>query len=202
MAPPPAHPKVIPYVDHVFSFFYADNKIWFRHYQIVEKDVAKLLGRGGITTGEAAPGSSSDPVLVEVGPRFVLDPIRIFQGSFSGTTIWKNHQFVPPSAVCTSLFSNTLTIYTFELFIFFTSLHIYSLSYLFFTTHHYNILLTLSTSFIRFLLHIFLQIRRRIRQQQGARYANRLNATRQAKERRKLYQPIIHPVEEVFYEDD
>ena len=100
MAPPPTHPKVIPYVDHVFSFFFEDNKIWFRHYQIVEKDVAKLLGRGGISTGDEIAPNASDPILVEVGPRFVLDPVRIFEGTFGGRTLWKNKQYVSPSQVC------------------------------------------------------------------------------------------------------
>jgi len=28
--------------------------------------------------------------LVEIGPRFVLTPIRIFEGAFSGTTVYSN----------------------------------------------------------------------------------------------------------------
>ena len=100
MAPPPAHPKVIPYVDHVYSFFYADDKIWFRHYQIVEKEVVKQLGRGGIITGDEVTPSAADPVLVEVGPRFVFDPIRIFKDSFGGKTLWKNKKYVSPANVC------------------------------------------------------------------------------------------------------
>lgn len=104
LAPPQAHPKVIPYVDHVFSFFYADYKIWFRHYQIVEKEVANLLGKGGITVGDDSVSTSDDPILVEVGPRFVLDPIRIFDETFSGKTIWKNRKYVSPSKVYFILF--------------------------------------------------------------------------------------------------
>ena len=99
MAPPPAHPKVIPYVDHVYSFFYADDKIWFRHYQIVEKEVAKQLGRGGIITGDEITSAAQDPILVEVGPRFVFDPVRIFQDSFAGKTLWKNKKYVSPAYV-------------------------------------------------------------------------------------------------------
>ena len=31
---PKGHPKVKPFIDHVFSFFIADNRIWFRNYQV------------------------------------------------------------------------------------------------------------------------------------------------------------------------
>ena len=87
-------------MDHVYSFFYADDKIWFRHYQIVEKEVAKQLGRGGIITGDEITSAAQDPILVEVGPRFVFDPVRIFQDSFAGKTIWKNKKYVSPAHVC------------------------------------------------------------------------------------------------------
>lgn len=35
--------------------------------------------------------------LMEIGPRFVLNPIRIFLGSFGGPTLWKNTQYVSPN---------------------------------------------------------------------------------------------------------
>ena len=35
--------------------------------------------------------------LVEIGPRFVLEPIRIFRGSFGGQTVYKNDEFVSPN---------------------------------------------------------------------------------------------------------
>jgi ribosome biogenesis protein BRX1 len=41
-APPSRHPKLIPYVDHVYSFFYADEKIWFRHYQVFPVSLPSL----------------------------------------------------------------------------------------------------------------------------------------------------------------
>ena len=37
--------------------------------------------------------------LVEIGPRFVLNPIRIFRGSFGGQTLYQNEQFVSPNAI-------------------------------------------------------------------------------------------------------
>uniref|UniRef100_A0A8C2XHI4 Ribosome biogenesis protein BRX1 homolog n=1 Tax=Cyclopterus lumpus TaxID=8103 RepID=A0A8C2XHI4_CYCLU len=72
---PRYHPKSQPFVDHVFTFTIADNRIWFRNYQIMEEDAA----------------------LVEVGPRFVLNLIKIFQGSFGGPTLFENQGFQSPN---------------------------------------------------------------------------------------------------------
>jgi len=69
------HPKSQPFIDHVITFSVLDNRIWFRNFQIMEED-----------------GS-----VVEIGPRFTLNPIRIFDGSFIGQTIWKNPSYVPPN---------------------------------------------------------------------------------------------------------
>jgi len=79
---PKGHPKVKPFVDHVISFFIADNRIWFRNYQIVLEDEDK---------------KAIEPMMVEIGPRFVLNPIRIFQNSFSGATLWENPDYVSPN---------------------------------------------------------------------------------------------------------
>merc|ERR1712179_268218 len=72
---PNHHPKSQPFFDHVFTFSIVDNKVWFRNYQILEE------------TGS----------LAEIGPRMVLNPIRIFEGSFSGQTLWENSTYVTPS---------------------------------------------------------------------------------------------------------
>jgi ribosome biogenesis protein BRX1 len=90
-ATPRGHPKSQPFHDHVLSFGYADGKVWVRHYQIVDKAVdaraaAKLLEEGEQPT-----------VLVEVGPRFVLDIVRVFSGSMGGSTLWQNSGYVPPN---------------------------------------------------------------------------------------------------------
>ncbi|KAJ3605620.1 hypothetical protein NHX12_027665 [Muraenolepis orangiensis] len=74
-ATPHYHPKSQPFVDHVFTFSLADNRIWFRNYQIIEEDGA----------------------LVEIGPRFVLNLIKIFQGSFGGPTLYENPYFQSPN---------------------------------------------------------------------------------------------------------
>ncbi|KAM7368886.1 hypothetical protein PAMP_013190 [Pampus punctatissimus] len=72
---PRYHPKSQPFVDHVITFTIADNRIWFRNYQIIEEDAS----------------------LVEIGPRFVLNLIKIFQGSFGGPTLFENPYFQSPN---------------------------------------------------------------------------------------------------------
>uniref|UniRef100_A0AAY4DIF2 Ribosome biogenesis protein BRX1 homolog n=1 Tax=Denticeps clupeoides TaxID=299321 RepID=A0AAY4DIF2_9TELE len=72
---PQYHPKSQPFVDHVFTFTITDNRIWFRNYQIIEEDAS----------------------LVEIGPRFVLNLIKIFQGSFGGPTLYENPHFQSPN---------------------------------------------------------------------------------------------------------
>eukprot|EP00124_Ichthyophonus_hoferi_P002297 Ihof_evm8s150 gene=Ihof_evmTU8s150 len=75
------HPKSKPFFDHVLSFSIVEDRIWFRNYQVVETG----LGRNRETT------------LVEVGPRFVLNLIRIFNGSFSGATLYENPEYTSPN---------------------------------------------------------------------------------------------------------
>ncbi|XP_073477064.1 ribosome biogenesis protein BRX1 homolog [Aquarana catesbeiana] len=72
---PRYHPKSQPFVDHVFTFSIADKRIWFRNYQIIEEDAS----------------------LVEIGPRFVLNLIKIFQGSFGGPTLYENPHYQSPN---------------------------------------------------------------------------------------------------------
>jgi len=78
------HPKSKPFHDHVMSFHYEDSKIWFRHYQ-----VSPMTG-----DDENEPGRQ---LLTEIGPRFVLDPIRIMDGSFGGKTIYLNEEYSTPT---------------------------------------------------------------------------------------------------------
>lgn len=72
---PHNHPKSQPFFDHVYTFTLLDKRIWFRNYQILEED-----------------GS-----LAEVGPRFVLNLVKIFDGSFGGTVIYSNPNYVSPN---------------------------------------------------------------------------------------------------------
>jgi hypothetical protein len=53
-----------------------------RNYQIIYKSEKK---------------DDKDSHLVEIGPRMVLIPIRIFAGSFGGATLYQNLGFVSPN---------------------------------------------------------------------------------------------------------
>ncbi|CAJ0628243.1 15082_t:CDS:2 [Entrophospora sp. SA101] len=66
-----------PFIDHVISFTIADNRIWFRNFQITEKD----------PTHPNKKPNEKDISLLEIGPRFVMNLIRIFEGSFNGATL-------------------------------------------------------------------------------------------------------------------
>ena len=35
--------------------------------------------------------------LIEIGPRFSLNPIKIFDGSMGGDTLWQNPNFITPT---------------------------------------------------------------------------------------------------------
>ncbi|EJU04287.1 Brix-domain-containing protein [Dacryopinax primogenitus] len=83
---PPSARRTKPFIDHILTFSLVDDKIWFRNFQILEKD----------PENPSAPPKTS---LVEIGPRFVLTPIRIFEGAFAGATVFSNPEFVSPAAV-------------------------------------------------------------------------------------------------------
>ncbi|KAN0077185.1 Brix domain containing protein [Tylopilus felleus] len=82
---PPLARRAKPFIDHVLTFSILDNKIWFRNFQIFEKDPQQ-------------PNGSQNTSLVEIGPRFVLTPIRIFEGAFGGATVYSNPEFITPTA--------------------------------------------------------------------------------------------------------
>lgn len=73
---PRYHPKSKPFVDHILCFYFLDDHIWFRNYQIV--------------AGEGAPS------LLEVGPRFTMHPVAIFNGCCQGSVLWRNPNAVAP----------------------------------------------------------------------------------------------------------
>ncbi|KAI3457483.1 hypothetical protein Pfo_014146 [Paulownia fortunei] len=85
---PKGHRKSKPYHDHIFVFSIADDHIWFRNYQILcPHSGAKKLDRGDL----------EKMTLVEVGPRFCLNPIKVFGGSFGGPTLYENPFYVSPN---------------------------------------------------------------------------------------------------------
>lgn len=72
---PNRHPKSQPFFDHVYTFTILDNRVWFRNFQILSEDGA----------------------LAEVGPRFVLNPVKMFSGSFTGVPLWENPHYRSPA---------------------------------------------------------------------------------------------------------
>jgi len=78
---PLGHLKSKPCIDHIFCFYLLGNKIWFRNFQVVELDQGKKV----------------EVSLSEIGPRFCLDPVVIFEGSFGGQVIYENPSFVSPA---------------------------------------------------------------------------------------------------------
>lgn len=53
-----------------------------RNYQIIDK---------------SDRSDGKDTHLIEIGPRMVLIPIRIFSGTFAGATLYQNMAFVSPN---------------------------------------------------------------------------------------------------------
>jgi ribosome biogenesis protein BRX1 len=123
---PKGHPRAKPFVDHIMSFHALDGRIWVRHYQIVPPDAshAAQAAAGERTAADGTPdplAAGADPVeeqrqrdrhhaaavaaagagvtLVEVGPRMVLQVVKVFTGAFQGGTLYKNGSFETPSAM-------------------------------------------------------------------------------------------------------
>ena len=80
---PYRHHKQKPFLDHIFAFYWADDRIWFRNYQIVHPQ-GKEVRATGVTLSEA-------------GPRLCLHPIKIFAGAFGGPTLYDDPTYVSPN---------------------------------------------------------------------------------------------------------
>lgn len=94
--------KSKPFIDHVMGFTLADNKIWIRNYQINETESSnKIEPETENKTKKMKIDRSIEPEisLVEIGPRFVLTPIVIQEGSFGGPIIYQNKRFISPNQV-------------------------------------------------------------------------------------------------------
>ena len=93
--------KVKPFVDHVMGFTLTGNKIWIRCYQIAETEAGKTNGASSAEADTGARGAKSGTAisLVEIGPRLVLTPIVMLEGSFGGPVIYENKEFVSPNQV-------------------------------------------------------------------------------------------------------
>jgi len=73
--------KSKPFIDHVFAFFYQDDRLWFRNFQVVEQEAGKKM----------------ELALNEIGPRFILKLVRIHTGSFSGPILYENPKYENPA---------------------------------------------------------------------------------------------------------
>lgn len=87
---PKNHPKSKPFIDRIMGFYYLDDRIWIRNYQITDnpEDIKE------------SKNSEEELVkLVEIGPRLVLNCIRIFDGSFGGQSLFQNANYISPNLV-------------------------------------------------------------------------------------------------------
>lgn len=109
---PNKHPKSKPFFDHIITFSHFDGRIWFRNFQVSALQL--LLPPSSIVHRHSCgPGRSLQIVwpdkkkldskmeLAEIGPRFVLQPIRVFSGSFHGSTLFENGAYISPNRVRT-----------------------------------------------------------------------------------------------------
>ncbi|KKZ63212.1 hypothetical protein EMCG_02417 [[Emmonsia] crescens] len=104
-----------PFVDRIIGVFGVDGKIWIRVFEIRESEggaVATTKAKDGEAEKDdaekpkpkpkpkrAGKDGAPDITLVEIGPRFVLTPIVILEGSFGGPVIYENKEFVSPNQV-------------------------------------------------------------------------------------------------------
>lgn len=90
---------VKPFIDRVIGIFGVDGKVWIRVYEIREEDKDKKDVVEALEEAADAEKGVPDVSLVEVGPRFVLTPILVQEGSFGGPIIYENKQYVSPNQV-------------------------------------------------------------------------------------------------------
>lgn len=86
---PKNHPKTKPFYDHMICFYNVNNHIFFRNYQIVNELKEKFL----------ETDDTDKLQLIEIGPRFSLNLIRIFEGPLGGRTIFENEHYIPTRAL-------------------------------------------------------------------------------------------------------
>ena len=101
---PPQARRAKPFLDHILTFSIVDSKIWFRNFQVkhVSKNLARLTNDSLllqiVEKDPLQPNGPPETSLVEIGPRFVLTPIRIFEGAFGGATVFANPGTHHPAA--------------------------------------------------------------------------------------------------------
>ncbi|KNZ49398.1 hypothetical protein VP01_503g3 [Puccinia sorghi] len=69
------------------------------HWKVCKEVLTNILQKSTLdpaATNKKKSSDAEDLSLTEIGPRFVLTPIKLFEGSFSGPCLWENKDFVPP----------------------------------------------------------------------------------------------------------
>ncbi|KAL9106914.1 MAG: hypothetical protein Q9227_008100 [Pyrenula ochraceoflavens] len=84
-----------PFIDRVIGVFGLDGKIWVRVYEIREAEKREVEKR----EVDNDKHTGSNITLVEIGLRFVLNPIIIQEGSFGGPVIYENKEYVSSNQV-------------------------------------------------------------------------------------------------------
>jgi len=79
-----------------YTILFYPFQIWVRNYQILEQQASNALEAH---MAKKQTGQTDATSLVEIGPRFVLNPIRIFRGSFGGQTLYQNEHYVSPNEI-------------------------------------------------------------------------------------------------------
>ena len=72
------------------TFAFLDGRIWIRNYSI--QDNPQDLKNAAAKKEELVK-------LIEIGPRLVMNCIRIFDGSFGGRTIYQNADYISPNMI-------------------------------------------------------------------------------------------------------
>jgi ribosome biogenesis protein BRX1 len=86
---PRGHPKTRPFYDHQISFYNINNQIFIRVYQILNEIKEKFTN-----------SDQEDKIqLLEIGPRFSLNLIRIFSDSLGGKTLYLNKNYIAPGVL-------------------------------------------------------------------------------------------------------
>jgi len=86
---PKNHPKTKPFYDHVLSFCNVNDNIFFRNFQIVNELKDKFCDGDDVEKLQ----------LIEIGPRFSMNLIRIFDGPLGGKTIYQNPNYISPAFI-------------------------------------------------------------------------------------------------------
>ena len=93
---PRGHPKTKPFYDHIISFCNVNDQIFVRNYQILNDLKEKF------TNEDKEDGIN----LMEIGPRFTLNLIRIFDGVVGGKTLYLNNNYMSPGAILNEKINN------------------------------------------------------------------------------------------------